>query len=237
MKYIGEGTRRVPPSDEILSNILLVPTSIAGTECRGRRSPSTRPNHEEIRMRKVAIGIAAAITLAAAVAPASAQSLWFGAPGFGVGIGVGPTPNYGGYGGGPYWGAGYGYEPNYAYQNYAYEPEYNYDSYAYVPDDGYVAYSYGPRLRTYAYDSVDSYGYAPRLRYSRNYAYSLGDRATRTYSYDTRGVRRDHRSTIVHNNTRLQDRAVTRRGFAFGAERENAGSRHIRPEASRALAR
>ena len=42
----------------------------------------------------------------------------------------------------------------------AYEPEYNYDSYAYVPDDGYVAYSYGPRLRTYSYDSVDSYGCA-----------------------------------------------------------------------------
>src|SRR5262249_55693633 len=88
-----------------------------------------------------------------------------------------------------------------------------------------------------AYDSVDSYGYAPRLRYSRNSDYSLGDRATRTYSYDTRGVRRDHHSTIVHNNTRFQDRAVTGRGFAFGAERENAGSRQIRPEASRALAR
>ena len=126
--------------------------------------------------------------------------------------------------------------PSYAYQGYAYEPEYSDDSYAYVPDDGYVAYSYGPRLRTYAYDSVDSYGYAPRPRYSRNYAYSPEDRATRTYSYDARGVRRDHRSTIVHN-TRLQDRAVTRRGFAFGAERENADSRRIRPEASKALAR
>lgn len=191
-------------------------------------------------MRKVAIGIAAAITLAAAVAPASAQSLWLGVPGFGVGIGVGPTPNYGGYGGGPYWGAGYGYEPNYAYQNYAYEPEYNYDSYAYVPDDGYVAYSYGPRLRTYAYEPADSYGYAPRVRYSRNYSYSPGVRATRSYSYaDTRGViKRDrgHRSTMVHN-TRLQDRAVMRNGFAIGAERESAGSRRIRPEASRALAR
>jgi hypothetical protein len=189
-------------------------------------------------MRTLGIGIAVAITLAAAVAPANAQGLWIGAPGFGVGIGVGPTPYYGGYRVGPYWGAGYGYgygyEPSYAYQDYAYEPEYSYDSYAYVPDDGYVAYSYGPRLRTYAYDSGDSYAYAPRLRYSRNYA---GDRATRAYSYDTRGVRRDHRSTIVHNNTRFQDRAVTRRGFAFGAEIENAGSRQIRPEASRALAR
>src|SRR5262249_44679604 len=115
----------------------------------------------------------------------------------------------------------------------AYEPEHSYDSYAYVPDDDSVAYSYGPRLRTYAYDSVDSYGYAPRVRYSRNYA---GNRATRTYSYDTRRVRRDHHSTIVHNNTRFEDRAVTRRGFAFGAERENA-DRRIRPEASRALAR
>src|SRR5215475_4280255 len=137
-----------------------------------------RTNHEEIGMRTLGIGIAAAITLAAAVAPANAQGLWIGAPGFGVGIGVGPTPYYGGYRVGPYWGAGYDYEPSYAYQDYAYEPEYSYDSYAYVPDDGYVAYSYGPRLRTYAYDSGDSYGYAPRLRYSRNYA---GDRATRTY--------------------------------------------------------
>ena len=189
-------------------------------------------------MRTLGIGIAAAITLAAAITSANAQGLWIGAPGFGVGIGVGPTPYYGGYRVGPYWGAGYGYgydyEPSYAYQGYAYEPEYSYDSYAYVPDDGYVAYSYGPRVRTYAYDSEDSYGYAPRLRYSRSYTYSPEDRATRTYSYDTRGVIRDHRSTIVHN-TRLQDR--TRRGFAFGAERENAGSRQIRPEASKALAR
>ena len=163
-------------------------------------------------MRTVGIGIAAAITLAATMAPANAQGLWIGAPGIGVGIGVGPTPYYGGYRGGPYWGAGYGYGYGYDY------------------------YSYGSRLRTYAYDSIDSYGYAPRPRYSRNYAYSPEDRATRTYSYDTRGIRRDHRSTIVHN-TRLQDRAVTRRGFAFGAERENADSRRIRPEASKALAR
>jgi hypothetical protein len=194
-------------------------------------------------MRTLGIGIAAAITLAAAVVPANAQGVWIGAPGLGVGIGVGPTPYYSGYWGGPYWGAGYGYygyEPSYAYQSYAYEPEYSYDSYAYVPDDGYVAYSYGPRLRTYAYDSVDSYGYAPRVRYSRNYSYSPGVRATRSYSYaDTRGgIRRDrgHRSTMIHN-TRWLDRAVMRNGFAVGAERENAGSRRIRPEASRALAR
>ena len=142
------------------------------------------------------------------------------------------------YWGGPYWGARYGYygyEPSYAYQNYAYEPEYNYDSYAYVPDDGYVAYSYGPRLRTYAYESVDSYGYAPRVRYSGNYSYSPGVRATRSYSYaDTRGVikgDRGHRSTMVHNT-----RAAMRTGFAIGAERESAGSRRIGPE-SKALAR
>ena len=58
-------------------------------------------------MRKVAIGIAAAITLAAG-APANAQGLWVGAPDFGVGIGVGPTyayqPYYGGYWGSPYSG-------------------------------------------------------------------------------------------------------------------------------------
>ena len=190
-------------------------------------------------MKRLGIGIAAAITLAATMAPANAQGLWIGAPGFGVGIGVGPTPYYGDYRGGPYWGAaygyGYGYEPSFAYQGYAYEPEYSYDSYAYVPDDGYVAYSYGPSVRSYAYDG-DSYGYAPRPRYLRNYAYSPEYRGTRTYSYDTRGVRREHRSTIVHN-TRLQDRTVTRRGFAFGAEGENADSRRIRPEASKALAR
>ena len=194
-------------------------------------------------MRKVAIGIAAAITLAA-VAPANAQGLWVGAPGFGVGIGVGPTyayePYYGGYWGSPYWGAGYGYEPSYAYQSYAYEPEYEYDSYAYVPDDAYAVYSYGPRLRTYAYEPTDSYGHAPQVRYSRNYSYSPGVRATRSYSYaDTRGVikgDRGHRSTMVHN-TRLQDRAAMRNGFAIGAERQSAGSRRIRPEASKALAR
>jgi len=143
----------------------------------------------------------------------------------------------------PILGADYGYyvyEPSYAYQSYGYEPEYNYDSYAYVPDDDYVAYSYGPRLRTYAYESVDSYGYAPRVRYSRNYSYSPGVRATRSYSYaDTRGVikgDRGHRSTMVHN-TRLQDRAAMRTGFAVGAERESAGSKRIRPQASKALAR
>jgi len=194
-------------------------------------------------MRKVAIGIAAAITLAA-MAPANAQGLWVGAPGFGVGIGVGPTyayePYYGGYWGSPYWRAGYGYEPSFAYQSHADEPEYEYDSYAYVPDDAYAVYSYGPRLRTYAYEPTDSYRYAPRARYSRNYSYSPGVRATRSYSYaDTRGViKRDrgHRSTMVHN-TRLQDRAVMRNGFAIGAERESAGSRRIRPQASKALAR
>jgi len=185
-------------------------------------------------MRTLGIGIAAAITLAAAVAPANAQGLWIGAPGFGVGIGVGPSPYYAGYWGGPYWGAGYGYEPSYAYQSYAYEPAYDYDSYAYLPDDGNAAYSYGPRLRTYGYES--GYGYAPRVRYSRNHSYS----PARSYSYaDTRGViKRDrgHRSTMVHN-TRLQDRAVMRNGFAIGAERESAGSRPIRPQASKALAR
>ena len=181
---------------------------------------------------------AAFTELAAALAPANAQGLWIGAPGFGVGIGAGPSPYYAGYWGGPYWGAGYGYEPSYAYQSYGYEPAYDYDSYAYLPDDGYAAYSYGPRLRSYGYES--DYGYAPRVRYSRNYSYSPGVRATRSYSYaDTRGViKRDrgHRSAMVHN-TRLQDRAVMRNGFAIGAERESAGSRPIRPQASKALAR
>jgi hypothetical protein len=192
-------------------------------------------------MRTLGIGIAAAITLAAAVAPANAQGLWIGAPGFGVGIGVGPSPYYGGYWGGPYRGAGYGYyglEPSYAYQSYTYEPAYDYDSYAYLPDDGYVPYSYAPRPRTYAYESVDSYGYAPRVRYSRNYSYSPGVRATRSYSYaDTRSVIKKDRGHRSIYNTRLQDRAVMRNGFAIGAERESTGSRRIRPEASKALAR
>lgn len=193
-------------------------------------------------MRNVAIGIAAALTLAA-MAPANAQGLWIGAPGFGVGVGVGPyayEPYYGGYSGSPYWGAGYGYEPSFVDQSYAYEPEYKYDSYAYVPDDGYAVYSYGPQLRTYAYEPTDSYRHAPRAGYSRNYSYSPGVRATRGYSYaDTRGaIKRDrgHRTAMVHS-TRLQDRAVMRNGFAIGAERESTGSRRIRPEASKALAR
>ena len=50
------------------------------------------------------------------MAPANAQGLWIGAPGIGVGIGVGPTPYYGGYRGGPYWGAGYGYGSGYDYE-------------------------------------------------------------------------------------------------------------------------
>jgi len=177
-------------------------------------------------MRTLGIGIAAAITLAAAVVPANAQGLWIGAPGFGIGIGVGPTPYYGDYWRGPY-AAGYGYAPSYAYQGYAYEPQYSYGSYGYVPDD---SYAYGPGVRTYAYDL----GYAPRLRSSRSYAYSSGDRSRRTYAnVDTRGVIRGdrvHRSTTNHN-TRLQDRA------AIGAERESAGPSRIRPEGSRAQAR
>jgi len=196
-----------------------------------------------MRMRTLGIGIATAITLAAVTAPANAQGLWIGAPGFGVGIGVGPTSYYGGYWGGPYSGAGYGYygyAPSYAYESYAYEPEYTYDSYAYLPDDGYVGYSYRPRLRTYAYGSADSYGYAPRVRYSRNYTYGPGVRATGSYAYanDRGTIKRDrgHRSTMV-DNTRLKDRAVMRNGFAVGAERESAGSRRVRSEASQALAR
>ena len=187
-------------------------------------------------MKTLGIGIAAAITLAAAVVPANAQGLWLGVPSFGIGIGVGPTPYYGGYWRGPY-AAGYGYAPSYAYQGYAYEPQYSYGSYGYVPDDSYAygyvpddGNAYGPGVRTYAYDL----GYAPRLRSSRSYAYSSGDRLRRTYAnVDTRGViRRDrvHRSTMNHN-TRLQDRA------AIGAERESAGSSRIRPEGSRAQAR
>ena len=191
-------------------------------------------------MRTLGIGIAAAITLAATMAPANAQGLWIGAPGFGVGIGVGPTPYYGGYRGAPIGALVMAMDtatsrpmPTRATPM---SPSTATTPMLTCPMMATLPIRMDRALRTYAYDSVDSYGYAPRPRYSRNYAYSPEDRATRTYSYDTRDVRRDHRSTIVHN-TRLQDRAVTRRGFAFGAERENADSRRIRPEASKALAR
>ena len=72
-------------------------------------------------MRKVAIGIAAAIALAT-VAPASAQGIWIGVPGFEIGIGTGPTYAYGD----PYYG-GYRYGPTYASEGYAYEPGYEYE--------------------------------------------------------------------------------------------------------------
>jgi hypothetical protein len=192
---------------------------------------------KEIRMRKAAIGIAAAVTLAAVV-PASAQGLWIGAPGFGVGIGVGPTYAYDDGGYAPSWGAGYRYGPSYGYQTYAYEPAYEYDSYAYVPDDGYAAYSYGPPLRTYAYES-DSYQSAPRARYLRNYAYSPGIRTTRSYSYsDSRGVIKGQRGHRVVHNTGLHDRDVMHTRSAIGTERESATSRRVSAEAaSKALAR
>src|SRR5262245_55493524 len=100
-------------------------------------------------MRKVAIGIAAAITLAAGV-PESERGIWIGVPGFGIGIGTGPSYAYGD----PYHG---GYGPTYAYEGYAYEPGYEYDTYA-VPTRGYAAYSYEPEV-TYGYRSTDGYRY------------------------------------------------------------------------------
>ena len=63
-------------------------------------------------MRKVAIGIAAAVALAA-VAPANAQGIWIGVPVFEIGIGTGRTYAYGD----PYYG-GYRYGPTYAYEGY-----------------------------------------------------------------------------------------------------------------------
>ena len=191
-------------------------------------------NHEENRMRKVAIGIAAAIALAA-VAPARAQGVWIGVPGFGIGIGTGPTYAYGD----PYYG-GYRYGPTYASEGYAYEPGYEYDdAYAYVPDSGYTAYSYGPGV-TYGYRSTESDRYAPRARYSHNYAYSPEGRATRGYSYDDtrKVVTRDRvqRAGVVHN-AKVQDRAVTRNHSAVGTERESATSKRLRSdEASKAMA-
>ena len=185
-------------------------------------------------MKKVAIGIAAAIALAA-VAPANAQGVWIGVPGFEIGIGTGPTYAYGD----PYYG-GYRYGPTYAPEGYAYEPGYEYGSNAYVPDSGYAAYSYGPGV-TYGYRSTESYRYAPRAQYSHDYAYSPEGRTTRGYSYgDTRRVinrDRGQQAGAVHN-AKVQNRAVTRNHSAVGTERESATSKRVRSgEASKAMAR
>jgi hypothetical protein len=190
-------------------------------------------------MRKLVIGVAAAITLAA-VAPANAQGLWLGVPGFGVGIGVGPTyaydPYYDGYWGNRYWNPGYAYEPTVAYSDYALAPEFEYDAYAYGPDYGYTGY--GPRVGAFAYQSTDSYRYAPRVRYSRNYAYSPEVRTARSYSYaDTRNVReRGHRTAKVYS-TNMQHRSVMRDRPAFSAETRRASSTRMGFEASRTQAR
>jgi hypothetical protein len=190
-------------------------------------------------MRKLAIGVAAACLTCAAIIPANAQGLWIGAPGFGIGIGVAPTyayrPYYEGYGGTPYVGTDYAYEPGVAYSTYAYEPYVEYDSYAYGP-----AYSYGgyePAARVYAYERSDGYRYAPR--YSRGYAYSPEVRTVRRDTYaDTRGVvRRDrHRASELHN-AGLQQRNVTSDRSEIRAEKRNVSSRQIKPEASKHFAR
>src|SRR5262245_19936296 len=138
----------------------------------GARRP-TFPNRSitpESKMRKLAIGVAAACLTCAAVMPASAQGLWIGAPGFGVGFGVAPVyayePYYGRYLGTPYVGTDYAYEPRVAYSTYAYEPDVEYDTYAYGPAYTYGAYA--PRAQVYAYERSDGYRYAPR--YPRSFA-------------------------------------------------------------------
>src|SRR5262245_721431 len=170
-----------------VSSVGRVPKGIRGTERAGQRSPN-RSITPEIKMRKLAIGVAAACLTCAAVMPASAQGLWIGAPGFGVGFGVAPVyayePYYGRYLGTPYVGADYAYEPRVAYSTYAYEPDVEYDTYAYGPAYTYGAYA--PRAQVYAYERSDGYRYAPR--YSRGYAYSPEVRTARGYTYaDTRG--------------------------------------------------
>jgi hypothetical protein len=197
-------------------------------------------------MRKVAIGIAAAIALAAVV-PANAQGLWIGVPGFGIGIGTGPTYGYGG----PYYNDGY-YGPNYAAGGYAYEPGYEYGSYGYVPDSGYAAYSYEPGV-TYRY-ATDDYRYGPRAGYPRSYAYSSNARTTREHSDATTrsGIRSDRAHRAAVHTTELRDRAGTRNRSAVhseresvtpgrsavGTDRESATSRRVRSEqGTRAMAR
>jgi hypothetical protein len=211
------------------SALITKQTKLAGTEFHQRiqeLSPHAcvhrqQGNHEENRMRKVAIGIAAAIALAA-VAPARAQGVWIGVPGFAIGIGTGPTYAYGD----PYYG-GYRYGPAYASEGYAYEPGYEYDSYAYVPNSGYAVDSYGPGV-TYGYRSTDSYRY-PEGRTTRGYPYG-----------DTRRVinrDRGQRAGVVPN-AEVRDGAVTRNHSVVGTERESATSRRIRSgEASKAMAR
>ena len=202
------------------------------------RLPMRRPIRRRNQMRKVAIGIAAAIALASVV-PANAQGVWIGVPGFGIGIGTGPTYGYGG----PY------YNDDYYDGSYAYEP--GYGSYGYVPD-GYAAYSYEPRV-TYGY-ATDGYRHAPRAGYTRSYAYSPNARTTREFSRGaTRSVVRSDRGhrAAVHS-TEVRDRAGTRNRSAVGTERESvtsgrsavgtdregATSRRLRSEeASRSMAR
>src|SRR5215831_5057372 len=148
-------------------------------------------------MRKVAIGIVAAMALAAA-SPANAQGIWLGVPGFGIGIGTGPGYGYGPYPSYGYGGAYYdGYGPNYTAGGFAYEPGYEYGSLG----DRYVAYPYQPGV---AYgDGTGGYRHTSRARHTRSYDYSPNVQTTREYSHrgtlSDRGYRTAVHSTEVRN--------------------------------------
>lgn len=173
-------------------------------------------------MRKLVIGLAAAISVAAAV-PASADGLWIGVPGIGIGIGTGPAygygPYYDGYRGDRYWGP--------TYSGYAYEPDVEYGAYAYEPAYGYATYSHRRPVQDYGYARTYSYRDGSRVHYSRRI------RTARSHSYD---LSRDH--TVVRK-TDARHHAGMPQNFEArtGRRTSETSSPRVGSEASRAMAR
>lgn len=193
--------------------------------CRGHQSK------EDVSMRTLAIGIAAALSLAA-TAPVSAQGIWFGGPGFGVGIGFGPTyaydayPSYGYTSVGnwrePAWGWGGGY----AYQSV--DPFVD-DSFAYAPAVS-IGYGYEPVYR-HGYRST-RYSYPQRVTYGRTYTYSPGYRSTTArYSYPERVTRRSYAYSPRLGTNRVvyaSDRRAVRQHVAVAPELVRTQSASVR---------
>jgi hypothetical protein len=200
-------------------------------------------------MRKLAIGIAAALSLAAA-APVNAQGIWVGGPGFGVGVGFGPTyaydayPSYGytnvGYWGEPAWGWG----DTYAYQPVVGPYPLAADSFAYAPGVS-VGYGFEPAYR-YRY-STARYSYPERVTYQRSYAYSPGYRSTERYFYPERtryqrryaySPRPSTNRVVYQSDRRAGVRQHVAVGSRVGIGTERVGSRErIDVRDSRAMAR
>jgi hypothetical protein len=178
-------------------------------------------------MRRLAIGIAAALSLAA-TASVNAQGIWVGGPGVGVGVGFGPTYAYDAYPsdgytsvayrGGPAWGDAYAYEPVAA-------PVVA-DSYAYAPAVS-VGYGYEP-----AYSRVTSsarYAYPERVTSRQSYAYSPR-RSTQRVVYESgrrSGVSRDvvAGSRIEAGTERIGSRVSSERVSVRGGHAMARGSR------------